>query len=256
MTEIVTQTQDFNKLKTAYFSDFAKSHLSAFRPHYRQGETLGKRPEVWRNVSEHCLVAGVLADILADELYLPEDQKSVVVKAAIMHDWFKKHELTTQQAASKEGTLSLQTIAEIKEKNDQALQAMGVPPDIIALTGVNTPETPAGPQRLSEKIIWYVDAILLNTELMPIEQRFDDSERGWDGTKEDPVRAVRNNAFSNLYRAQYGGKSLYEVQRALGGKIGAEFAQRMGYQGDISQLPLFLREKLVERIKSKAPVSS
>lgn len=252
MTEIATTTLDFDRKKTAYFSDFAKSHLSAFRPHYRQGETLGKKPEVWRNVSEHCLVAGAFADILADELHLSADQKTIVVKAAILHDWFKKHESIAQRAASREGTLSLQILSEIKERDSLALQKMGIPQNIIALTGANVPKTPEGPQALPEKIMWYVDAMLSNTEPVPTRQRFDDLERGWDGTKEDSVRAERNNAFSNLYRVQYGGKSLYEVQRELGDRISAEFAQLMGYWGEASQLPFFLKEKLVERISSKA----
>lgn len=252
MTEIVTLTQDYDGPKTAYFAGFARSHLSAFRPHYRQGETLGKGSEVWRNVAEHCLVAGVFADILADELHLPAGQRDTVVTAAIMHDWFKKHESIGQRAANEDGTLSLQTLSEIKARDSQALQKMGVSQEIITLIGANVPDTPEGPQRLPEKIIWYVDAMLSNTEPAPIQQRFDDLERGWDGGKEDPTRAERNNAFSSLYREQYGGKSLYEVQRKLGDKIGAEFAQIMGYQGEVSQLPLFLKEKLMERINAKA----
>lgn len=256
MTEIIPPAQDFDRQKTAYFADFAKSHLSAFRPHYKQGETLGKGPEVWRNVSEHCLVAGVFADILAEELSLPADQKSTVVKAAIMHDWFKKHESMAQRTASKEDTLSLQTLSEIKARDGQVLQKMGVSQDIIALTGVNVPETPEGPQGFPEKIIWYVDAMLSNTEPVPIRQRFDDLERGWDGAKEDPARAERNNAFSNLYREQYGGKSLYDVQRELGDRIGTEFSQLMGYHGEVSQLPLFLKEKLAERINGKVTANT
>lgn len=256
MAETVNTARDFDRGKTAYFADFAKSHLSAFRPHYKQGETLGKGPEVWRNVSEHCLVAGVFADILADELHLATDQKSNVVKAALAHDWFKKHESMAQRAASENGTLSIQTLSEIKERDSQALQEMGVPRDIISLTGANVPETPEGPQELPGKIIWYVDAMLSNTEPVPIRQRFDDLERGWDGTKEDPVRAERNIAFSNLYEDQYGGKTLYDVQRELGDKISAEFAQIIGYQGEASQLPLFLKEKLTERINGNAATGS
>ena len=236
MSESLT-SQDFDRRKTAYFSDFAKSHLSAFRPHYKQGEILGKGSEAWRNVSQHCLVAGVFADILADELHLSADDKDKVVKAAIMHDWFKKHESMTLRAASKEGTLSLETLFEIKAKDNQALQEMGVAQDIIKLTGANIPETLGGPQSLSEKIIWYVDAMLSNTEPVPIKQRFDDLERGWDGAKEDPSRAERNNTFNNLYKKQYHGKSLYDIQRERGDRIGAELAQMIGYQGEVNELP-------------------
>lgn len=256
MTEIINPLPDFDSKKTAYFTDFAISHLSAFRPHYKRDEILGKKPEIWRNVSEHCLVAGVFADILADELQLSTVQKDKVVKAMLMHDWFKEHESKTQQDASKQGMLSSLKLAEIEAKERQILHEMGVPQDIIDLMEANIPKTIAGPQGLPEKIIWYVDAMLLGTEPVSIQQRFDDTERGWDGTKEDPNRAERNKAFSDLFKDQYGGKSLYDIQRQLGNKIGAEFAQIIKYQGEISQLPLFLKEKLVERINNKAIVNT
>lgn len=234
--------------KTKFFSKFAASHLSAFRPHRSQGETLGKGPEVWRNVSEHCLVAGVFADVLAEELGLSADQRDRVVKAAILHDWFKKHEAIAQRAEKESGELSLHTLNRIKEADTMALKVMGVSQDLVDLMGANVPETVEGPQSVSGKIIWYVDAMLSNTDAVSIRQRFDDLERGWDGAKEDSLRAERNKAFSDLYRERYGGRSLYDVQRELGDKIGAEFAQIMGYQGELDQLPLFLKGKVIERI--------
>lgn len=253
MDQIENPVTSYEKARTAYFGDFAQSHLSAFRPHYKHGETLGskKNPETWRNVSEHCLVAGVFADILADELHLPVDQKELVIKAVIVHDWYKKHEVIAQQTARKEGTLSLVALFKIKAEDSQILQTMGVPQDIITLAGANIPETAEGPETLIEKIVWYVDAMLSNTNPVSIQQRFDDLERGWDGIKEDAIRAERNIVFSDLYREKYNGRSLYDVQRALGDKIGAEFVQLMEYQGEVAQLPFFLKEKLDERIAAR-----
>ncbi len=92
------QLSDFDTKKRAYFTAFATSHLNSFRPHYQQGEVLAGHKAsnveggVWRNVSEHCLVAGVVADMLAEELKLGDEDRELVVRAALVHDWYKKHE--------------------------------------------------------------------------------------------------------------------------------------------------------------------
>lgn len=227
-----------------YFEKFRKQHLGTFRPHYERGETAGEGQNIWQNVAEHCLVAGIFADILSDLLGLSKITKDKVVEAAILHDWYKKHESLAIQTAMNEGKISLEVISEIKGKDAQLLREMGINEEIISLTDANTPKTADGPQTIPEKIIWYVDAMLSNTEVVPISQRFDNLERGWDGKKQDPVRAQRNNGISNLYRKKFGGKSMYDVQRELGDKIGKEFAEIMRYDGEIGLLPLFLGEKL------------
>lgn len=89
---------------------------------------------------------------------------------------------------------------------------------------------------------------MTGTEVGPINIRFDDLERGWDGTHEIQERAQRNNAFSDLYKERYNGKSLYDVQRELGQKIGTQFAEALGYKGDVYELPYFIRNNLEQRI--------
>lgn len=238
--------------KTAYFSRFAAAHLNAFRPHLRIGETLGKGPGIWRNIAEHCLVAGAFADLLADELQLSSSDKSDVVAAAILHDWHKKHELSAQSKYAAEGTLSEHKLSLIQEHARAELRELGIPERVIRLSHANLPNTVEGPQTLPEKILWYVDAMLSHTEPVPIKQRFSDLERGWDGVREDPARAQRNLAFSSLYTDRYRGKPLYSLQQELGLTISQELADRLNYHGDIEQLPLALKEKLQERIATQA----
>lgn len=238
------ETKEFERKRIYYFSEFKKQHIDSFLPHYERGETAGEGPDIWQNVSQHCLAAGIFASILCDLLRISKVTKNKIVEAAILHDWYKKHESLALQAAMNEGTISLEVISEIKGKDAQLLREMGVNEEVISLTDANTPKTVDGPQTIPEKIIWYVDAMLSNTEAVPIRQRLDNLERGWDGRKQDPVRAQRNNVTSNLYREKFRGKSMYDVQRELGDKIGAEFTRIMRYDGEISLLPLFLGEKL------------
>ena len=136
----------------------------------------------------------------------------------------------------------MQEIAEIRKKEEQALQEMGVSQEVIFLTGANVPETAEGPQNLLGKIIWYIDIMLTNTEAVPISQRIDQAIKGWGGKKYDPEKARRSITISDAYREKYQGKSLYDVQMELGKKIGAEFAEKIGYTGEVDLLPLFLQE--------------
>src|SRR3990167_1664323 len=125
---------EFERRRTAYCSKFALSHLSSFRPHYQRGETLGKGPEIWRNVSEHCLVAGIFADILSEEFGLPEAERTMVVNAALLHDWYKKFESMAIAAGRRDQSLSLQTLDDIKKRDGQAIREMGVADGTIRLT--------------------------------------------------------------------------------------------------------------------------
>ena len=233
--------------KTRYCSRFALLHKSSFYPHYKFGETLGKK-QSWRNVGQHCLVAGIFAEILADALRVPSSDKNIIVEAAIIHDWYKKHEAIAQDGLRKQNKLTLQDLDDIKEMDKKALEDFGMHSEVIYLSGANVPESEAGPQTLSQKIIWYVDAMLSNTEPMPIKERFKNLERGWDGTKEDCLRASRNNLFSELFRPKYNGKSIYELQIELADIIGEEFAKIMNYEGASDDLPLYLKKIFIGRI--------
>ncbi|MFH1292371.1 MAG: hypothetical protein ABIH87_04225 [bacterium] len=242
-------SSDFETKKTNYFARFAYSHFDSLQPH-EKGEVLGHKGdlEIWRNVSEHCLVASVFADILAEELGLEKEQREAVVEAAMLHDWFKKYEVKAMGVVEKEGKLDLRKMEEIKREDQRLLQEMGIPEDIINLAGANIPETTQGPKTLSEKIIWYVDAMLSDTEPVSIAKRFKDLKMGWDGQKENPERARRNAVFSDLYKERYDDKSLFEVQQEVGEKIGTEFKRLLNYTGEVDDLPFFLKEILIEKI--------
>lgn len=107
MTEAVSNDQNADQTKREdrmrrYFSQFALRHLNALQPHRRFGNSLRRRERglwekrdgenLWRNVAEHCLVAGALSELLAELMHLSPVQIQRVTDAAILHDWYKKHE--------------------------------------------------------------------------------------------------------------------------------------------------------------------
>lgn len=248
------------KKEQDYFAWFALAHHSALVPHYKRGEVLGKKKvEPWiAKTTPHCLVAGAYADILIDTLAetgLPEYQltqtdKKTVVDAAILHDWRKKKEVQTIDAARRACTLTYETLEEIKSADAAELQEMGFNENIIALTGANVSDSEMGPTTFPEQTIWYVDAMLSLTDAVPIAERFANLDRGWTGEREDPDRAARSKAFSKLFAPKYNGAPLFEVQRSIACRLDAQFATALGLDTDPSQFPLFLKGKLQERISN------
>jgi hypothetical protein len=250
---------EFQLAKTNYFSQFAMNYAAMFRPHYRSGDTLAKTfgdkasPDIWRNVAQHCLVEAAVADVLAEELQLPADERRTIVSAAILHDWYKKREKEQIAQATTAGTYSSNTLKEIEVRGDAELrEKFGIDPTIIELTHSNVAPTPAGPETLAKKILWYVDHIVSNTDVVPIEDRIADAERGWDGTVEDPNRAAFNGAMSDRYKEKYGGRSLYDVQREIGQRLNGELSERIGFAGKPEDLPLYLKAKLEARFTAGA----
>lgn len=131
--------------KTRYFSSVALRNLSSARMLWA-GEALGKNREgldIWRNVSEHCLVQTAACDILAQELNLPDSSKRNLGLAAMAHDWDKKYQSTglrkiNQQIASGEvteegGKLRYDFFEESERHSIKGMEDKGIPEDIIRI---------------------------------------------------------------------------------------------------------------------------
>lgn len=237
-------------LRRRYLSRLALRYKRAFRPHRELGQTLGNKrnPEIWRNVAQHCLVAGCFAELLAQEMRLASSQVRDVTEAAILHDWYKKHETLARRRASSPAEL-IELVRLSNDEDRAALRNYGVSEKVLDLCRANLPETVLGPQTDEEKIVWFVDAMLADTEPVSIEQRFADLEG-------HPSRGAANLAFSASYFPRYG-KTLYELQRELGRSVGDYLARRIGFDGDSAQLPRHLNDVLSRRIadSEKEPAS-
>jgi len=201
---------------------------------------LGKEAQEWRNVAEHCLVAGALAELIARELRLSSKQTETVTHAAILHDWYKKEETLARKQAGDDIAAIRKAVAEKKDEDKRQLRDFGFPDDVIRLTGANTPENASGPQSIEEKIIWYVDAMLSDTEPVRICKRFDDLER-------HPKRGELNKLYSRSFEHHLG-KPMYDLQRELGQTIGRQLALALGYKGQTDDLPQYLLRLLKDKI--------
>ena len=72
-------SQNFNLFN--FFNEY-KKEISFLQ---EEGELVGS----WSNVFDHCLTEGLIADVMSDTFQVPKD---ALIKAAILHDWYKKFE--------------------------------------------------------------------------------------------------------------------------------------------------------------------
>lgn len=187
---------------------------------YENGQEEGN---TWENVSEHCLKAMYITDVLGEALGLSEQERTNVNLAAWFHDSGKKTERMWQQAIEQGGQftkdesidhldidlrkkLALEDTSRMEEwENAEA----GIDPNISKIMRANISPTEHGHTDLTEKIMWFADACLTGSTIKPIRERFDDLER-------DPKNGERNVVFSNSFKNQYNGQSLFDVQRKIG----------------------------------------
>lgn len=210
---------------------------------------------IWDNVLEHSFAALLVTDILGSKLLLDTD-RIATNKAASAHDLSKKTERMWQISLSpsvgeftqdepdmeielfnddRRKLIALENVAVMEEwENADA----GLDPRVCKLMKANIPESREGHVTLPEKIMWFADACLTGTAIVPIAERFDNLEN-------DSRNGALNLEFSRSFIPQYG-ISLYDVQRELGQRYVTEFSAQIGIEE--SHFYGWLREKFDERL--------
>ena len=124
----------------------------------QKGKVLGAQSEGWRNIAEHCLLAGVMAYKLGQLVNLSQQDLEEVTNAALTHDWDKRLE---KESAKR-------SVA----RNESGQEIVDYDPKIVALQE----ETKKGLARVTgadwndietwgtkEKILRYIDSALGST---------------------------------------------------------------------------------------------
>ena len=230
MTE---ESQEFEKAKTRYFTRKTLAHL----PEMRLAKTAGLLPkkEGWANVTEHMLVEAEAADVLAEALGVPNTERKKLVTAAMLHDVYKRKE---RELASQKGAAGFEEAA---VSQSEFIRQGEYSEEIIVLTESVGHTSLIKFKDLSKiplvfKIMHYVDDVTLNNDLVLLDERIDALEA-------NPRYAELNQQGVAIF-----GKPYFTVQRETSKKIEQEFAQQLGL-GDPTQLPFWIRERILERIK-------
>lgn len=224
--------EDLSKKKTSYFSKFALKHMPVMRI-LKSGGLLGEGG--WKNVAEHCLVVATTADVLAEGL--GADTKKTV-EATLIHDWFKRRE---REAMNKSG--GAKGYEEASKEDIKELKELGISEEIISLAHANIPESAdeeyLKSRSLEEKIAHLSDLIVSGDKIVEFNERLDSLLVG--------PKASQNIEFSDGFKEQYGGKSLYDVQREVGNSEQKEFEEVLGIkEGTLIQ---YIKETLEKKIE-------
>ena len=250
--------------KTHYFSGVAIKNLKTARILWA-GEVLGKNRQgldVWRNVSEHCLVQTAACGELAQELGLSQESRRNLELAAMGHDWDKKYQSQglrkiNGQIASGDlseeagGKVKYDFFEESEEHSVNGMRERRIPEEIIRIASADG--HPALPRvmrpdcSIEEKILHYIGSITDESRIVPLDERVDNLERN--------ERYKMMNEYGRQV-AWTDGRTLYEVQRAVGHQIEQELVQMLIDSGNLpsqwearlqekpEDLPLFIVEKI------------
>ncbi len=217
-----------------------------------------RRGDIWNGAGEHSLAVGMLAEILAQKMKLPDASVQRIAMAGALHDWWKKHEIMHLWDAEdqlKAGNYDLTAkntmnnpavIAEIREAFDTAkqedqngLRALGVPEDVIELAGASRIRTKKGPQTDEELIIFFLDFVMAGVRPTDMLGRI----------SEALSRHSTYTAYENSYRDDLGGRTIHEaLLHGMGHDIIERIAGRIGYHWDLNKIDRHLTNLFVEAV--------
>lgn len=235
----------YAKKRAKYFGRIALRHLSSMKIHKEFG--LLPRKEGWGNVVEHCLVEAAAADVIADYLGLSLEMKEKLVKAALLHDFYKRREVE-QTRERKNGKDSFNNAA---LESSFVLEQKGVNKDVVevagsaghmALTAMNdllNKLSELNEVQVLQLVFHYLDDITLNNDLVPLKTRMDMLDN-------NPKYKKLNDAGKDLFE----GRTTFAVQREIGQKIEEWISKSLGV-ADNKDLPILIKREIESRIEQE-----
>ncbi len=172
----------------------------------------------WSNVYEHCKLEAEIAELLSDMIGLSIEDTDILIRSAILHDWYKKIERTTENYDT--------------AYSEKGLQELGIPQRIIDVAHSVGHSTLVWIEQsdLLRKLMHFIDDIVSNTTITEIAERVDTMQaKGHLLQLEEDMRSVLD------------GRSFFDVQKEVGIRI----------QNEIEDLCHIEHGTLVNIIKQK-----
>ncbi len=177
-----------------------------FQPEFDLLKKEGRLTGDWVNIYNHCKLEGEIAIILSRLVDLNEVDSKILIKAAILHDWYKRYEIEQAKGLG---------IAEYKNSENDSynkLLALGVEKRIVEVAhsvGSLSLEEIIGSQNLLKRTMHFIDDICLGDKIVEIDERIDYNEKKYPQLNED-----RRKIFE--------GRTYFEMQRVVGKRIQSE----------------------------------
>lgn len=236
------EEKNSEKEKVRFWQKKSLEHISSMRAARAAG--LLPKQEGWRNVVEHELVESEACDVLAESLGLNKKDRAGVVKAASIHDVYKRKE---KEDLTKYGPQGYD-ISQEEEAN--FLRSRNFSEEVISLAQsvghgslLAMVKDPLADKlelkddiKITTLVIHYVDDITLNNDLVPLNRRID---------------YLNNNpnyrSINELGKTIFNGRMFFEVQREVSRLIQEDFASRLNVS-PAENLPLWIKSKIESRI--------
>jgi len=182
--------------------DIEKKFQSEFALLKNEGRLIGD----WSHIYNHCRFEGEVAIILSDLINLNETDSTILIKAAILHDWYKRYEIEQVKG------LGMEDYKNSENDSYDKLLALGVQNRIVEVAhsvGSLALEEIINSQNLLQKIMHFIDDICLNDKIVEIDERIDYNEQKYP-------------QLSKEGREEFGGRTYFEMQRIVGKQIQSE----------------------------------
>ncbi|MDO8560048.1 MAG: glycosyltransferase family 2 protein [bacterium] len=225
---------DRNRAYLERFGSGFPDELAILREH-------GKLTGDWSNVADHCLTEAAAADILAELLQLSAADRDALVKASLLHDWYKRME-RERVATEGQGTYDASATA-----SEHGLAALGVPPAIVTIAHrvghsqcryfIDHPDAP-----LLERVMFWLDTITHGNHIVGVDERVDQLES-----------ADRYRELNERGRTILDGKTYFQAQREIALAIERKLVQRTRTASSLSDE---IRRRLEARNQQAAAPTS
>lgn len=208
-------------ISTTYITQLIKNPGQTPRQEFEQtyGKELmllkneGRLVDDWTNVYHHCLTEGFAASVLSKALDLSDQDSASLIKAALLHDWYKRNE---REAVQRLG--SDQYDVKAKESAER-LRKLGYPEETVSLTRA-VGHTSLVHMRMQpsflEQLIHYLDDITFGERIVGIDERINGLET-----------AERYKELNESGKALFDGKTYFQIQREVGHQIEQLIALRL-----------------------------
>lgn len=193
----------------------------------KEGKLIGQ----WSNIFDHCLTEGLLADTFSDLLDLSVDDKENLIKAALLHDWYKRVE---REAVSQLGftEYDFKAIA-----SGEKLKKLGYSDRVVELTqsvGHTSLKKVMESNDMIIRVIHLIDDLTIGDKIVELDERVDNLEQ-----------AERYKELNEEGRKIFFGKTYFQIQRQLGHQIISQVCEKTGIAPN--KLTSILKEKLSKK---------
>lgn len=182
--------------------DIEKDFQSEFTLLKKEGRLTGD----WVNIYNHCKLEGEIAIILSRLVDLNEVDSKILIKAAILHDWYKRYEIEQVKG------LGMEDYKNSENDSYNKLLVLGVQKRIVEVAhsvGSLSLEEIMNSRDLLKKLMHFIDDICLGDKIVEIDRRIDYNERNYP-------------QLSKEGREEFEGRTYFEMQRIVGKQIQTE----------------------------------